>query len=280
MKIKNMLILAIISIVLSLSIAHAQAEKIAFTIDDKIYDQDDGVIITAKNIGTEPIYILDSVVINGLDNNLTVEIKNSSAILRLYPGKSYTWQWVSADENISGIFKTKIYWTADIGNKTLIAMSTGYIKKERSTAPKIHTNKRIYKYGNRVKLTIKNHGDKPVYIPENWSLINAVTREAINISVTKRLVKDDEKKKVVDSDDTKTSDVRDKSNRVETATYYRLNGDESLSIIWNQKDEKGKHVEPGKYIISAAYSFDQKNMSKLNTREFTILAPRPDEREK
>lgn len=162
---------------------------------------DEGTKFTVKNVGTDPIYVLGTLSVIDSKKNVvvrTVQDFPDNTVLKIYPGKSYSWEL--NDELGEGTYKGKIYWGKDkstltatyteeftVGDKSneKIVLPTITIPKPTNTWPrptvttpsptattpgpteivqvKFYSDKRLYNTGENVVLTMKNTGTVTVY---------------------------------------------------------------------------------------------------------------------
>jgi len=219
---------------------------------------EDIVKITVKNTGSSPIYVLNVLTIVGSGGDIvyTSGDISSADILKISPKKSYTFSWNTYDAT-DDTYKGKIY----IGNtkKSLTSTFTKSFKvPERSKNVHFYTNKKSYKKGQNVGITLRNDGLDIVYVPNlydtKWEIINQKTKEVIHIPF--------------------------EGCNVEGQTsyggcqpyYYELRHHNTAKQTWNQKDDSGKQVKPGTYIAKAVYSFDNSDLDKITiyTSKFVI----------
>ncbi len=98
------------------SIAIAQEDK------PTVFIVDNEGKFTVKNVGEDPIYVLDKVSVVDDEKNTVNTIQDfpDTTVLKIYPGKSYSWE--SNEEISEGDYKGKVYVGED--KNTLTATYT------------------------------------------------------------------------------------------------------------------------------------------------------------
>lgn len=230
----------LLAIMILLTGIGSAATGISFYTDKKVYEQGDTIKFTVKNTGTTPIYVLDKVLVVK-----TKEEAKATTILKIYPGKSYTWKFDSS--SLLGNYKGLIFWGKDKNKlQSLYSGSFDVIKGK----VKFFSDKSAYAYKEKVKLTLKNNGDKTIWIPGN-----------------------------------KKWDIKDKTGKVIRTLYSGCSGyggcgwvpiypKGSVSMYWDQKDKYGKYVSPGDYTSAAIHRYNKAGPDqKISTNKFTVKKP-------
>lgn len=218
------------------------ATGISFYTDKKVYEQGDTIKFTVKNTGKGPIYVLDKVLVVNPKEDAKV-----TKILKISPGKSYTWNFDS--KNLLGNYKGLIFWGKD--KNKLQSLYSGSFEVKLGKI-KFSSDKSAYKYKENIKLTFKNNGAKTVYIPgkKEWQ-------------------------------------IKDKTGKLIRTLYSNCGSGYgygcgwtpvypkgSVTMYWNQKDGNGKQVYAGDYISTAKYKYSgSSTIQTISTNKFMIKKP-------
>lgn len=226
------------------SIGSDEKVSLSFSTDKKVYEQGSNIKLTVKNTGTSPIYVLDNVIVVKIGSSDAVA--ESTAVLKILPGKSYSWNRGSS--SLLGSYKGLIFWGTS--KNSLKSLYSGPFEVKPGKVS-FYSDKSAYKYKEKVKLTFKNGGTKTVYIPgkKEWK-------------------------------------IRDKSGNVVKTLYGSCGSGYgygcgwtavypkgSVSMYWDQKGSYG-YVVSGYYTADATYkNSGSSTIQKISTNKFMIKKP-------
>jgi flagellar hook assembly protein FlgD len=227
--------------------------------------QDDSVKFVIKNIGHEPVYVLDSLAV--LDENgtevYTSQDRSSADLLRIDPGISYALEWNTANVP-EGNYTPKIYHGDN--KRNLKAISIDFFRGKRNSKPILYTDEKFYKYGEKVDITFMNMGTNKIYVNiNNWEIKNLDTGKVVS-----RV-----------SQDCSFGYGYGYGYGSECPDYFEpLRFLKTVQNIWNQTDIKGNQVVPGKYDVTAEYSKNDPSSKKMrletiSTQKFYIRPTPP-----
>lgn len=216
---------------------------ISFSTDKKVYEQGETIIFKVTNTGKSPIYVLDQVVV--------IQSKaNVNTVLKISPGKSYSWNYDSSSLTIGKQYRGLIFWGKTKTKLQSLSTSSFEIIKPKEKV-QFFSDKSSYKYKQNVKLTLKNNDNKDIYISADrkWKIKNSKG------DIVRTLYKD---------------------CGIGYGGCFPPFDDilpkKSTSMIWNQKDDTGKYVAPGDYSSVATYTYnaDGSGMQDIFTNIFKI----------
>lgn len=244
-----MLLLILLTLMMFSTTAYAK-------VDVHIEQNEDVVQFIVENTGHTPAYVLNSLTVSDKNGHViyTSQERSSAEVLRIYPGKKYIFEWDTADVP-EGNYKGKIYQGDNV--KKLKSISIDCIVKPKPKEPIFFTDERFYKYGENVSVIFKNNNLRTVYVNvNNWRITNLDTRMVVrNLSI-------------------------------ECSFGYGgcfdlfepLKFRENVTQTWDQKDNSGRQVAFGKYMVTAEYSYrdpasGMQDIKNISTKTFFIRPP-------
>jgi len=258
---KNKIKLAIIgemaSMLLILLILMSFSTTAYARVDTHIEESEDVMRLVVENTGDRPTYVLNSLIVSDSKGNIiyTSQEGSSAEVLRIYPGKKYIFEWNTEDVP-EGNYKEKIYQGDNA--KTLRSISIDCFIKPKPRKPIFYTKEMFYKYGEKVTITFKNNDLRTIFVNvNNWEIINLDNREVV--------------KNLSSECSYGYGGCMD--------LFEPLRFMQTVTQTWNQKDNSGKQVAPGKYMITAEYSYRDpasgiQDIRTISTKKFFIRPPK------
>lgn len=230
------------------------------SVNTHIEEDDDTVRLIVENTGDNPAYVLNSLSVSDEKGNdiYTSQERSSAEVLRINPGKKYTFEWDTQDVP-EGNYKEKIYQGDN--SKNLKSISIDCKIKPKPGKLIFYTDEKFYKFGKSVDVIIKNNARGTIYVNvNNWKIINLETQK-----VVKTL-----------SDDC-TFGYGGCADSFKPFKFMQ-----KLKQTWDQKDNNGKQVASGSYMVTAEYSnrdptSGRRDIQTISTKKFFI---RPQGKEK
>lgn len=262
--------IGIVLILLSGIVIAKEDTPITFTVGDE------GTKFTVKNVGTDPIYVLGTLSVIDSKKNVvvrTVQDFPDNTVLKIYPGKSYSWEL--NDELDVGSYKGKIYWGKDkstltatyteeftVGDKNgeRIVFPTITVPRPTYTWPRptiatpaptattpgptgrvqvtFYTDKRLYNIGEGVELTMRNIGTATVYVHVPNQLEDPWTVKKIGLGGIIHI----------------NTGCESGYGYGSSCDYVTLDPGEEISHVWDQKNDNGVQVSSGTYKAYAKYT--------------------------
>ena len=139
-----------------------------------------------------------------------------------------------------GKYKNKIYQGDN--KRNLRPISLDFLRGKRQGKPILFTGKQFYKIGEDVDMTLMNMGTRIIYVNiNNWEVKNLDTG-----NVVYRLSQDC------------SFGYGGCADSFEPLRFLK-----AIEKTWNQKDNKGNQVVPGKYEVTAEYSKKDPSSGKI-----------------
>ncbi len=215
--------------------------------------QDNMVKFDVKNVGTDPMYVLNALIVfDSSGNTIYSSQKLSSAeVLKLEPGAIYTFEWNT--ENVpEGKYTAKIYQGDEI--KSLIANPVSVELGRKPAKPVLYTDRKFYESGESVSVTFQNNGIATIYANvNNWEITNLDTGTVVYTL------------------------SRDCSYGYGGCadSFEPFGFMEYIEQTWDQKDTGGNQVASGSYMVTAEYSESSSGVPNdtISTKKFIIRTP-------
>lgn len=250
---KKKKILSVVGIFLTIfllaGIGSAVAD-VSFSNDKDVYGRGDVAAFTVKNTGTSPIYVLDQIfVVEKEDIKVMKEGVKTATVLKISPGKSYTWKYDSSGLTIGSKYKGSIFWGTDKYNLKPLYTSPLDIT---AGLPKFYTDKSSYVYGKNILLVLRNNDDQTIYIPnqKNWKIKSLQTDTIV---------------KTISTDcEYGYGDCY--------PPFIPIDPSDIAYASWNQKNDGNVQVSPGYYLANAQYSYndDGSSIQDISSNTFKI----------
>jgi len=244
--------LALLTIMLFSAMASAN-------VDVQTYEQEDSVRFVITNVGEVPTYVLNALLeLDKTGNTIKTSQELSSAeLLRILPGKSYTFE-LNTDDLPEGEYTGKIYHGDD--RRDLRAISKDFLKARKPGKPIFYTDKKLYKYGKKIDVTFQNMGFGTIYPNvNNWEITSLDTGNVVY---------------------TLSKDCPPYGYGGSCEDFFeRLRFMDDIEQTWDQKDSSGNQVASGRYEVTAEYSLQDPSsgtpdIKTISTKTFFIMPNR------
>jgi len=243
----------IVTIEVALLIILLFPPMVSAKVDVSVDQLDDRMKFEVKNVGEQPTFVLNALTVLDEKGNVvyTSQDLSSAELLKIEPGISYSFEW-NMDNIPEGKYKNKIYQGDN--KRNLRPISLDFLRGKRQGKPILFTGKQFYKIGEDVDMTLMNMGTRIIYVNiNNWEVKNLDTG-----NVVYRLSQDC------------SFGYGGCADSFEPLRFLK-----AIEKTWNQKDNKGNQVVPGKYEVTAEYSKKDPSSGKIkietiSTKKFYI----------
>ncbi len=229
-------------------------------VDVQMDQQNDSVRLVVKNTGDNSTFLLNSLIVSDEEGKsvYSSQEKTSAELLKIDPGVSYTFEW-DIDDVPEGKYIQKIYQGDD--KRNLNAISFDFLRGKRQDKPILYTGKKFYQYGENIDIAFINMGTYTIYVNvNNWEIKNRDTGKVVF----------------------RPSQDCSYGYSGCADSFEPLRFLKTIERTWDQKDNNGNQVAPGKYDVTAEYSNKDPSsgkvkIEKITTKKFYIrqMSPAP-----